>query len=152
MEKSRVFQNDPDKVIHNLSNYELPSVEKTVKGLNYSINPGKLNYGDYCINFELLFRDIKDSANLSPYNLDIGKNKLKEVALPSYNIHNKSPSKYSKDEFEVLSNFSKNENLTIQKSDKGHVIVILNKCDYIDRMKELNHTEKWRRECYCYTQ
>ena len=130
LEKGRVFQNDPDKVIHNLSNYELSSIEKAVlvKGLNYSINPGKLNYGDYCINFELLFRDIKNNANLSAYNLDQVKSKLKEAALSSYNEHNKSPNKYSnlsKEEFHALSILSKNETLIIQKSDRGNAIVIL---------------------------
>ena len=51
IKSSRTFQNDPDKVIHNFSNYVLSSNEKAVlvKGLNYSVNPGKLNYGDFPI-------------------------------------------------------------------------------------------------------
>ena len=136
------IQNDPRKVIHNFSNYELSSTEKVVliKGLKFSINPGLLNYGDYCASFELLFRDIKKNANLSLHNLDVVKTKLKDVALSSFEDHNKLPNRYSnlsKKEFEVLKNLSKNANLVIQKSDKGNAVVILNREDYIERINEL---------------
>ena len=139
---SKMFHNDPSKVIHNYSNYELTSTEKAVlvKGLNFSINPGKLNYGDYCANFELLFVDIKNNAHLSHHNLDVVKTQLKEVALSSYNEHNRSPGKYSnltKEESDCLRNLSNNKELVIQKSDKGNAIVILNRIDYVDRVKEL---------------
>ena len=142
LEKSRLCHNDPSKVIHNLSNYELSSDEKAVliKGLNFSINPGKLNYGDYCASYESLFVDIKNNANLSQYNLEAVKAKLKEVALSSFNEHNRSPNKFSnlsKEEFDCLKSLSDNKDLIIQKSDKGNAVVILNRCDYVERMNDL---------------
>ena len=139
---SRTFHNDPSKVIHNFSSYELSSDEKAilVKGLNYSVNPGKLNYADYCAGFERLFVDIKNNASLSEYNLDVVKTQLKEAALSSFNEHNKSPNRYSnlsKEEFECLKTLSNNKNIIIQKSDKGNAVVILNRSDYVDRMNEM---------------
>ena len=118
LKRSRVSQNDPDKVIHNLSDYELSSTEKSilVKGLNYSIGPGKLNYADYCAQFEQLFVDIKNNAELSHYNLDIVKDKLKEVALSSFKGHNNSPNRYSnlnKEELDCLKVLLNNENIII---------------------------------------
>ena len=82
-----------------------------VNGLNFSINPGKLNYGDYCANFEMLFRNIKNKGNLVPYSLDVIKNKLKDVAISSYKEHNRSPNKFSnlsKEEIECLKKLSGN--------------------------------------------
>ena len=96
-----------------------------VKGLNFSINPGRLNYADYCINFETLFKDILFKGNLKPYDLGVVKLKLKDLALSSFNQHNYSPNKNSnltKEEFDCLKALSNKKDIVIQKSDKGNAI------------------------------
>ena len=144
------YQIDPSKVIHNFSNYELSDLEKSilVKGVNYSVNPGKLLYGDYCLNFELLFSDISRNAKLTPHNLDIVKSKLKDVSISSFEGHNLNPDKFSnlnEEERDCLRHLSDNKDLVIQKSDKGNAVVILNKTDYCDRVRTiLNDTSKFQ--------
>ena len=57
---SSIGTHDPDKVIFNYSFHKLSNVETNVlaRGLNFALPPVKLNYGDYLIPFELLFRDV----------------------------------------------------------------------------------------------
>ena len=61
LEVSKV-SHDPDKIIFNYSSHELSKSEKSLlcKGLNFAIPPDKLEYSDYLLPFELLYRDIKD--------------------------------------------------------------------------------------------
>ena len=54
---------DPDKVIYNFSDYKLTESEKSVlrKGLEFAIPPNKVEYADFMLPFEFLFRDIKNT-------------------------------------------------------------------------------------------
>ena len=80
--------------------------------------------------------------------MDTFKTKFKDIALSSYREHNYSPHKYSnlnKEESDCLKNLSQNKDIVIQKSDKGNAVVILNKNDYVGRVKELlSDTSKFR--------
>ena len=49
----------------------------------------------------------------------------------------KTEQNLSKEEFEALKSLLREEDIIMQKSDKGNSVVILNKCDYIARMDEL---------------
>ena len=53
------MENDPGKVILNISKYELSDAEKKLleKGLNYCLAPIQLNYADYLVRFELFYRN-----------------------------------------------------------------------------------------------
>ena len=55
---------DPDKIIYNLADYKLTEREKSVlcEDLEFAIPPNKLEYADFMLPFELLFRDIKNTA------------------------------------------------------------------------------------------
>ena len=57
---------DPEKVIYNFAKRNLTEVEKSVlcKGLQFALPPRNLEYVDYMVSFELLFRDIT-ATNLS---------------------------------------------------------------------------------------
>ena len=52
---------NPDRVIFNFSLYKLTDDEKNVlcKGLIFSAKPGLIEYSEFLLPFELLFRDIK---------------------------------------------------------------------------------------------
>ena len=151
LERSKAFCNDPKKVIHNFSSYKLSKTEEDIliKGLNFSILPKNLNYADYCINFELLFRSVRVDKNLTTGTLDFVRTRIKDIALSSFREYNLSHSKennLSKDEQECLKNLASKKDLVFQKSDKGNSIVILNKCDYKDRVKEiLSDTSKFQK-------
>ena len=66
---------DPDKIIANYSSYNLSDNEKKllIKGLNFAFPPRKLNYADYLVPYELLFRDVK--------NLSVQDNILERLKL-----------------------------------------------------------------------
>ena len=53
---------DPDKTIFSYSSYNLSKTEKSLlcKDLNFAVPPDKLEYSNYLLPFELLYRDIKD--------------------------------------------------------------------------------------------
>ena len=71
LKEKRSTQN-PEKVIFNFSKYVLSDCEKSLltKGLNFSIPCKKLDYADYLVQFEVLFRDIRNLDILS--NEDLG--------------------------------------------------------------------------------
>ena len=87
--------------------------------------------------FELRYRDIQ--------NLDVTEQKkqllkaiIKDIAL-SFNSHNKGS---------ATLNLTKNYNLIIQKSDKGNFIAIINKDDYLQKMRKiLSDSSKFSEIC-----
>ena len=136
LEFSKV-SHDPDKIIFNYSSYTLTKSEKRLlcKGLNFAIPPDKLEYLDYLLPFELLYRDIKD-LDLPNEKTNFLKAKIKDCALSSFKLYNEkgAVSSLNKDEINALKTLSKNKDLIIQKSDKGNSIVLINKSDYLDKM------------------
>ena len=60
---------DPDKVIFNFSRYNLSDHEKIVlsKGLTFAIPPKAIEYSEFLVLFEMLFRDV-NSLEVSNLN------------------------------------------------------------------------------------
>ena len=147
--KSSISIHDPNKVIFNFSKYELSDGEKGLlaKGLNFSLPPKYLDYGDYLANFELFYRNIRNLGILPNEDLDFVKTRIKEVALSTYRNYNDNvPQHLSKEEFLALQNLRKNKNIVIQKSDKGNSVVVVDKADYLDKMDNLlNDTRKFEK-------
>ena len=63
---------DPRKNIFNFSKYVLSVCEKRLlaKGLNFSLPAKYLHYADYLVNFELLYRNIRNLSILSNEDRD----------------------------------------------------------------------------------
>ena len=106
-----VTSHNPDKVIFNFSSHVLNTTEKSLlsKGLNFAIPPKNINYADYMIPFELLYRDV-DSLEIS--NLDKGfiKSRLRDSAFSSYKDTSKTFEKnLPKEEFDALKILLKNK-------------------------------------------
>ena len=142
--------NDPEKVIFNFSTRTLTPSEKKLlaKGLNLSIPPKKLNYGDILTPFELLFRDIlKSEQNVDNSVLDPVASSIKNEAYKCFNSYNpNNEQNLPPNEVEALKSLMKDESIVIHKSDKGNSVVLLNKDDYVTRMKELlNDVTKFRK-------
>ena len=141
-------RHDPDKVIFNYSTYDLSDGEKNVlaKGLNFAIPPKKLNYADYFTPFELLFRDVKklslDGNILERIKVDIKKTCYS--SFDNYNFDNEL--NITQEELAILKKLGDRDDLIIQKADKGNNVVILNKIDYINRMREiLSNSSKFKK-------
>ena len=136
LEVSKV-SHDPDKIIFIYSSHKLSKSEKSLlcKGLNFAMPPYKLEYSDYLLPFELLYQDIK-GLDLPNEKTNFLKAKIQDCALSSFKLYNEkgTVSSLNKDEISALKTLSKNNDLIIQKSDKGNSIVLINKSDYIDQM------------------
>ena len=92
---------------------------------------------DYLAPYELIFRKVK---NLSVEDNILEKIKfdLKKICFSSlarYTIEDKI--NMTKEEMQVLRDLSSREHIIIQKADKRNSIVILNKSDYVKKMKEI---------------
>ena len=94
----------------------------------------KLEYANFMLPFELLFRDIK-SSDLSVPQIKAVKSKILDTFDSSDN--NKINSNLSKEELKALHKLRKQKHLVIQKTDKGNTVVITEKNAYINIMKEI---------------
>ena len=79
---NNIFSHNPERVIFTFSMYALTDDEKNVlcKGLNFSVKPGLIEYSEFLLPLELLFRDIKreDSCN---EDMSLIKARLLDTAL-----------------------------------------------------------------------
>ena len=76
---------DPDKVIFNFSRYNLSDHEKIVlsKDLTFAIPPKAIEYLEFIVLFEMLFRDV-NSLEVSNLSKECVKSRLRDSA---YTIH-----------------------------------------------------------------
>ena len=123
---------NPDRVIFNFSSYKLTDDEKNVlcKGLNFSVKPGLIEYSEFLLPFELLFRDIK-REDLCNEDMSAIKARLLDTALTSYqnfSSDQEPPENLTSFEFKALKCLSKNKDMVILKADEGNIVVILDKC------------------------
>ena len=100
------------------------------------------------LNFELLYRDLS-KFDVSNEKLFFAKNELRNLAFSSFKFYNKKDHKYenlTEDEHLAFLELLELENVIIQKADKGNVIVMINKNDYVDKMETiLNDPSKFRK-------
>ena len=101
--------------------------------------PKKIEYSKFLLPFELLFHDIKSNSE-SSVDLASVKARLQDTAFTSYSAFNKDnspPSNLSKNEFESLCKLKNENNLVIQKADKGNTTVIFDKDSYFKSVETL---------------
>ena len=97
----------------------------------------RTNYADYLTPFELLFRDAA-KLPVSDNILERLKVEIKREAFSSYDNYSFwDELNISKEEHVALKGLSANNDLIIQKSDKGNSVVLLNRNDYIKRLNEM---------------
>ena len=117
-----------------------------MKGLNFSVKPGWIEYSEFLLPFELLFRDIK-REDLCNKDMSLIKARLLDTALTPYQNFSSDkdpPENVTPSEFKALKRLSKNKNVVIQKADKGNTVAILDKCSYISAIEEiLNDNSKF---------
>ena len=133
--------------MYHFSNYQLTECKKSVicKSLHFAFPPGKVEYDDFLLPFELLFRDIKNCDLSIPQSKAVNS-KLLDTESSSFDSFNTNNVKkiFSKEEQNPVKNLRRQVHLVIQKSDKGNTIVITEKKAYIEKMKEtISDTEKF---------
>ena len=93
---------DAEKLVLNFSNLSLTKAEKSLlmKGLSFLLQPKKLSYSDYLVNFELFYISINNLKIICGNNLDYIKSKVKDLALTSFrNYYANIPQYLSNEEF-----------------------------------------------------
>ena len=89
--------------------------------------------------YEILYRGIRNFAK-SPEDQISLHARLKNVAVTSFSRfkqNNRFDNNLTDDELDALNNLMENNDIVIQKSDKGNTVVLCDKTAYIERMKEL---------------
>ena len=139
---------DPDKVFFYFLYHVLNTAKKSLlsKELNLAIPPENLNYVDFMLPFELLYRDA-DSLEVSNLDKEFIKSRPRDSTFSSYRGTGKTLQKnLPKEEFDVLKTILKNKDIIVQKSDKGNAVVILNTKHYVCKMKNiLNDKSKFQK-------
>ena len=75
---------------------------------------------------------------MSNGDLDFVKTKIKDAALSSFRFYNTNvPQNLSDEEFTALENLSKNNNLVVQKADKGNSVVLVDRDVYVNYMENI---------------
>ena len=109
MGKSSATCQDRDKVIFNFSSYNLNDHEKSVlyKGLNFAIPPKAIEYSEFLLPFEMLFREIT-SFDIANFNKECVKSRLRDSAYSSFKQVSKISNKHlSIEEAKALNNLLK---------------------------------------------
>ena len=105
------------------------------EGLNFAVLPKGINYADYLLPFELLYGDI-NSLRISNFDLDCIKARLRDSTFLSCKETSKfMENNLPKAEFDALKSLIRNKELIMQKADEGNTAVLLNRKDYISKMK-----------------
>ena len=119
---------DPEKVISNFSSHLLSDSEKCLlcKGLRFALPPKKIDYADFLLQFELLYRDTLQ-FNLPSQKRDLLKNKLKDICFSTLNSYNfdKVNTNLTESESKALKELIRRKDLVIQKADKGNTVKII---------------------------
>ena len=87
--------------------------------------------------FELLYRSTLD-LNLTAEEKDCFKTKLKDIVLSSFKLFSDSAkfeNNLSAEETNSLKALMRNQNIVIQKADRGNTVVIADKERYIEGIK-----------------
>ena len=95
-----------------------------------------MEYADFMVSFELLYRDIK-TTNLNTLQNETIRSKLLDTTSSSFDTFkkNKPNNNLSKIESQALNSLLQNKDVIIQKADKGNAIVVFDKDAYKKKMK-----------------
>ena len=87
--------------------------------------------------FVLFYREIR-KLPIEDHQLEKVKTEIKKAAYSSFDNYNFwSELNISKEEYLALKGLPTNKDIILQKTDEGNSVVLVNKGDYIKRMKVL---------------
>ena len=92
----------------------------------------------YLLNFELFFRSTTAAKNCKDRELANFKSELKNLGFSSLKYYNRRKKKLvniTAEEHRALNELLSYDDIIIQKSDKGNVIVIVNRVSYVEKME-----------------
>ena len=117
------------------------------KGLRFSLSFYKQNFIKHFSAFEVFFKKLVKYDFYDAHNkgFDFFRCSLKHLALNSFYSNKPITPNISKEEENALKNLSNDKSIVIMKPDKGNGVVLMNKDEYISKVKEvLNDTSKFQ--------
>ena len=133
---------DPNQVIFNFSSRSLTSKEKNLLayGLNFNLPIFKLDFFNFFLSFERLYRILKDKPIYNSNQQPSLKSILHNLAFRVF--YNFKPYKvfspiFNKNDIKTLQNLSRDKSIVICRPDKGRGIVLLDKTEYINKMNTI---------------
>ena len=148
------WQDDLEKVIYNLSSYDLTQTEISLllKGLSFPLPAQKLKFENHVFAFELLHQNVINGERKDDDARMHLKSKIKNVGLSSFRLYNKKDHRFenlTEDEYEAFLSLKSNKNIIIQKADKGNSVVNAQKLMWMEvhivlklRMKQVTYESK----------
>ena len=129
---------DPEKVISNFSSHSLSVFKKKLlcNGLRFALPSKKIDYADFLVQFEVLYRDTLE-FNLASEKRDFLKNKLKDISFSTLGSHSfvKVDTNLTESECKSSEELIQRKDLLIQKADKSSTVVITDRENYLKGMK-----------------
>ena len=132
--------------ILNLSQHVLTEDQRFVlsHGINFNVPPKSLNREEVLAEFEVLAGQLKHQTPRSADEVSKLKTKLADLAL-GYSSTPIENFNIRRDFFKILRSLKELDDIVITRPDKGAGTVILDKKDYLSKMKEiLNDNSKFR--------
>ena len=126
--------------IFNFSSRKLTAEEEALSfGLKYSFNPLKLNYTEFFLAFEKLFRTLKNEEiyNSTVDSINHVRSTLKNLALKTYYSFKPELSSFHKSVMSTIKHLASDKSLIVTKPDKGSGVVLIDRNTYIQKMNDV---------------
>ena len=133
---------DTKQHILNLSEYELSDLERFVlsHGLSFGLATKSVSKEQTFAEFESLWAQLQHHAAANKEQRDSLKARLADLA---YIYYESKPDNHDiampKERFSAITKLRRNDSIAFTKPDKGSSVVILNKSDYINKIKNILH-------------
>ena len=136
------LQHDPEKVIYNISTYELTQTDilLLLKCLNFSLPLQNLKFENHLLPFELLYRDVINDERKDDDTLMHLKIKIKDICVSSFRLYDKKDHRFqnlTEDEYEAFLNLKSNKDIIIQNAGQRNSVVVIDRLKYVHKMEEL---------------
>ena len=130
---------DPRTLVKNLSDIKLTSkqINALAYGLNFALPPRKINKALFYHKFENLAQALKSKPIYQKTFDDIKKSIAHVVSSSFYDFKNWKYTLPDDDLRNTLEELIGNPNIVVTRPDKGQGVVILNKHDYIRKIREI---------------
>lgn len=102
-----------------------------------AVSPKNINYADILLPLEFLCRD-KNSLSVTNFDKDFIKSRLRDCSILSFrDTKSFLKTNLSREGYIALKSLMKNKKLIIQKAAKGNTVALINRADYIFKIKSI---------------
>ena len=144
--RDRQFPANPERYVHNFSsmNLDQTTIEVLSLGPKFCCPNSKVKQLDLELQFENLYSQMSDLVPSSDLNQEKLKSQLVATCYQYLTHPSRNKGLLSKEHFERLTEIRRNKDIILLRPDKGSGIVLLDRAEYVSKMKEvLQDTSKF---------